>query len=167
MLPFCIVTRRAAEGWMMRFLVVDDDFSSRELIKAIVTPYGSCDLALDGSEALSRFLRALEDDQPYDFIFLDVVMPGLSGLETLDAIRNIESSYNIHGPRRVKILIITGYYDPKLSIRTFQKDCESYLSKPFMPRHILDKVQTMLGELPPLRTSEKTTAPASGTAGSS
>ena len=148
----------------MRFLVVDDDFSCRELLKAIVSPFGSCDLALDGSEALSRFRRSLEDDQPYDVIFLDVVMPGLSGLETLDAIRHLESSYNIHGPQRVKILVITGYNDPKVSIRNFQKECESYLSKPFMPQHILAKIQALLGRLPGVPTGEKTNVPAAGPA---
>ncbi len=134
----------------MRFLVVDDDFSCRELLRAIVSPYGLCDLALDGGEALSRFRRALDDEQPYDLIFLDVVMPGLSGLETLDGIRNIERSYNIQGLKRVKIVIITAYNDPKLSIRTFQKDYESYLAKPFMPQHILHVIRAMVGELQPV-----------------
>ncbi|HEY4760971.1 MAG TPA: response regulator [Thermoguttaceae bacterium] len=150
----------------MRFLVVDDDFSCRELIKAIVSPYGSCDVALDGCEAISNFRRALEDDQPYDFIFIDIVMPGLSGLETLDCIRVIESSYNIHGPKRVKIIIITGYNDPKLSIRTFRKSCESYLPKPFTPQHIIDALRELAGELAPAAPKKKTDAPVPGATGS-
>jgi two-component system, chemotaxis family, chemotaxis protein CheY len=134
----------------VRFLVVDDDFFFRELLKAIFSPYGLSDLAIDGSEAISCFRRALEDDQPYDVIFLDVVMPGLSGLETLDCIRQIESSYNIHGSKRVKILVVTGFNDPKLSVRTLRKDCESYLAKPFTPKQILDKVRELSDEFQPL-----------------
>jgi two-component system chemotaxis response regulator CheY len=130
----------------VRFLVVDDDFSCRELLKAIFLPYGASDLALDGSEAISHFRRALEDDLPYDVIFLDVVMPGLSGLETLDCIRQIESSYNIHGSKRVKIVVITGFDDPILSARTFRKDCESYLAKPFTPQQVLDMVRELSDE---------------------
>lgn len=131
----------------MRFLIVDDDLYCRELLKAIFSSYGSCDLAIDGSEALSHFRRALDEDQVYDVIFLDVVMPGLSGLETLDCIRQIERSYNIHGSKRTKVLIITGFNDPKISIRTFQKDCESYLAKPFTPQQILSIVREMSDEI--------------------
>jgi len=133
----------------MRFLLVDDDFYCRELLKAVFSPYGSCDLALDGSEAISHFRRALDEDQPYDFICLDVIMPGLSGLETLDCIRQIERSYNIHGCKRVQIIIITGFDDPKLSARTFQKDCESYLAKPFTPQKILDMVRELSDQFQP------------------
>jgi two-component system, chemotaxis family, chemotaxis protein CheY len=113
------------------------------LLKTIFSAYGQCDLALDGSEALSNFHRAMDQDQPYDVIFLDVVMPGISGLETLDCIRQIESNYNIHGLDRVKVVIITGYDDPKLSVRSFRKDCETYLSKPFTPKQILDTVRDL------------------------
>jgi two-component system, chemotaxis family, chemotaxis protein CheY len=134
----------------VRFLVVDDDLFCRELLKAIFAPYGPSDLAMDGSEAISFFRRALEDDQPYDVIFLDVVMPGLSGLETLDCIRQIESNYNIHGPKRVKILVVTGFNDPKLSIRSFRKDCENYLAKPFTPKQVLDKVREISDDFLPL-----------------
>jgi two-component system chemotaxis response regulator CheY len=130
----------------MRFLIVDDDFYCCELLKAIFSPYGSSDFAFDGSEAISLFRRALEDDQPYDVIFLDVVMPGLSGLETLDCIRQIERSYNIHGSKRIKVVVITGFDDPKLSIRTFQKDCERYLAKPFTPQQILEMVRALSDE---------------------
>jgi len=134
----------------MRFLIVDDDFSCCELLNTIFSPYGSSDVAFDGCEAISYFRRALEDDQPYDVIFLDVVMPGLSGLETLDCIRQIERGYNIHGLKRVKIIIITAYDDPKLSVRTFQKDCESYLAKPFTPPQILEKVRELSDDFQPL-----------------
>ncbi len=95
------------------------------------------------------FPPRLEEDQPYDVIFLDVVMPGLSGLETLDCIRQIERSYNIHGPKRVKIVVITGFNDPKLSVRTFQKDYESYLAKPFTPQQILNMVRELSDEFQP------------------
>lgn len=129
---------------IVRFLVVDDDFFCRELLKTIFLPFGSCDMALDGCEAICQFSRALEDDQPYDLIFLDVVMPGMSGFETLDSIRQIERNYNIHGSKKVKIVIITGFIDPQLSSRHFKKDCERYLTKPFTPQQILGKVGELL-----------------------
>jgi two-component system, chemotaxis family, chemotaxis protein CheY len=133
-------------GRIMRFLIVDDDYYCCELLKAVFSHYGTSDVAFDGSEAITCFRRALDEDRPYDVIFLDVVMPGLSGLETLDCLRQIERDYNIHGPKLVKVIIITGYEDPKLSLHNFQKDCESYLAKPFTPRQIMDMVQNMSEE---------------------
>jgi two-component system, chemotaxis family, chemotaxis protein CheY len=130
----------------MRFLVVDDDFYCRELLKAIFSPYGTCDQAIDGGEAISMFRRALDDDMPYDVIFMDVIMPGLSGLETLDCIRQIECGYNVHGSKRVKSVIITGYYDPELSFLYLQKECESFLQKPFTPDQIMSMVREVSDE---------------------
>ena len=58
----------------MKFLIVDDDAACRELLRVILSPYGHCDLALDGSEAVDAFRLALEDGSPYDLVCLDIML---------------------------------------------------------------------------------------------
>jgi two-component system chemotaxis response regulator CheY len=70
-------------------LVVDDDFVSRKVLAKLLEPYGSCDMAGDGLEAVAAFSDAL-DGHPYDFVFLDIMLPGMDGYEVARQIRSIE-----------------------------------------------------------------------------
>jgi len=70
-------------------LIVDDDFVSRKILDNIVKRYGTCDMAGDGIEAIAAFSHALEET-PYDFVFLDIMLPGTDGFEVAKQIRAIE-----------------------------------------------------------------------------
>jgi two-component system chemotaxis response regulator CheY len=70
-------------------LVVDDDFVSRKILAKLLEPYGSCDMAGDGLEAVSAFSAAFSD-HPYDFVFLDIMLPGMDGYEVARQIRSFE-----------------------------------------------------------------------------
>ncbi|MBN2873605.1 MAG: Hpt domain-containing protein, partial [Spirochaetales bacterium] len=70
-------------------LVVDDDFISRKIITNMLKRYGTCDIAKDGAEAIEAFRQA-SSEQPYDFVFLDIMLPGIDGFEVARQIRSIE-----------------------------------------------------------------------------
>jgi two-component system chemotaxis response regulator CheY len=70
-------------------LVVDDDFVSRKMLAKFLEPYGSCDMAGDGLEAVAAFSDALAET-PYDFVFLDIMLPGMDGYEVARQMRSIE-----------------------------------------------------------------------------
>ena len=52
----------------MRFLIVEDDFISRRLMQKLLSPYGDCDIAVNGAEAVTAFRGALQEKEPYDLI---------------------------------------------------------------------------------------------------
>ncbi len=132
---------------MKRFLIVDDDPACRRLLKHYLAPYGRCDLAHDGREAVAAFRVALEQGEPYDMILLDVMMPELDGHHVLDSIRGLEHARGIAGNERVKVLMITAVIDPKQCVQAFREGCEAYLTKPFAEEDLLAEVQSLLGEL--------------------
>ncbi|OPX92586.1 MAG: Sporulation initiation phosphotransferase F [Syntrophorhabdus sp. PtaU1.Bin002] len=69
----------------MRLLVVDDEENIRFLFKEELEEEGyEVDLASSGLEALSKI-----KDSPYDLVVLDIKMPGMSGIQTLNEIKNI------------------------------------------------------------------------------
>jgi len=70
-------------------LIVDDDFVSRKILSNIVRRFGTCDIAGDGTEAIAAFSAAIHD-APYDFVFLDIMLPGTDGFEVAKQIRAIE-----------------------------------------------------------------------------
>lgn len=73
----------------MKILLAEDDFASRKFMANYLEKYGECDITVDGEEAVDAFLMALEDNEPYDLICLDVMMPVLDGYQALKAIREL------------------------------------------------------------------------------
>lgn len=73
----------------LKMLVVEDEFISRKMLTGMLQPYGSCDVAVDGMEALAAFGDSIESD-PYDFVFLDIMMPKMDGFEATKQMRALE-----------------------------------------------------------------------------
>lgn len=59
----------------MKILLAEDDFATRKFMSKFLEQYGDCDIAVDGMEAVDAFLMALESDEGYDLVCLDVMMP--------------------------------------------------------------------------------------------
>ena len=76
----------------IKVLIVDDDFITRRILKSIFTPYGDCDIAINGEEAIQAFRLAREEKKPYDLICLDIMMPEIDGHEALMKIREMEKA---------------------------------------------------------------------------
>jgi len=122
----------------MKALIVDDEFTSRKLLVKILSEYAECDIAVNGKEAVNAFKGALEENQPYDLICMDIKMPEMNGQEALKQIRSIEKEKNIHGYDGVKIIMTTILSDGE-NIRTaFKEQCESYLVKPIEKEKVVN-----------------------------
>jgi len=131
----------------VKYLIVDDDRVCREVVKAALAPYGHCDLAFNGQEAIGAFRMALDRGEPYDLVCLDIMMPGSDGHVVLDSIRQLEKQRGIFGSDAVKVIMTTGVRDPKECLQAFREGCESFVAKPVMEQQLLEQVQTLLGEL--------------------
>lgn len=114
----------------MKSLIVDDDFFSRRILQTILSGYGECHVAVDGKEALFAFKQALAEEEPYDVICLDIMMPEMTGQDVLVKIREIEKNKNILGDKSAKIIMTTALDDSENIKAAFREQCESYLIKP-------------------------------------
>jgi two-component system chemotaxis response regulator CheY len=65
----------------MRILVVEDDYISRRLLCRYLEPYGTCEEAVNGHEAVDAIRRAIGADEHYDLICLDIMMIMTSAME--------------------------------------------------------------------------------------
>lgn len=127
----------------MRVLIVEDDFYSRRLLQRILSPYGECDLAVNGKEAVDAYERSLEDEFSYDLICLDILMPVMDGHETLKRIRDIEDNRHIYGENCVKVLMTSALDDKKNMLTAFSRGCDGYITKPITKKQILGKVSEL------------------------
>lgn len=114
----------------MKSLVVEDDYITSRVMQEILSAYGTSDIAENGVTAVELFKRALENNAPYDIIFLDIMMPELDGQETLTMIRHIEQTKGIMGLDSVKIIMTTALDDYQNIKSAFNNQCEGYIVKP-------------------------------------
>jgi len=127
----------------MRTLIVEDDFVSRQILKDILKKYGDCDIVVDGEEAVQAFRLAWEDNEPYDMICMDIMMPCMDGKEALKQIRAHEKDLNIRGPQEVKVIMTTALSDPKTVFEAYYKSgATSYLVKPLTEDKILEEIKS-------------------------
>jgi two-component system LytT family response regulator len=102
----------------LRALIVDDEPLARQRIEDLLAKKDSVDIvgaASNGSEAV-EMIRRLSPD----LVFLDVQMPGMSGLDVVDTI----------GPEQMPATIFTTAYD-KFALKAFDRAAVDYLMKPF------------------------------------
>ncbi len=127
----------------MKSLVVDDDYITSMVLQEIMLAYGNSDVAQNGEEAIRWFSKALEAKEPYEVIILDIMMPEMDGMETLERIRNLESKFGFEGKDRCKIVMCTALDDYDTVMKSFQNQCDAYLVKPISK----DKVNEILYNL--------------------
>ncbi len=115
----------------MNILVVDDDPGVVSFIKRGLVHEGySVDTAADGSEALRKFT-----DRPADLIVLDVMMPGIDGVEVSRRLRH-ESN--------VPILMVTAKGTVADRVAGLDSGADDYLVKPFALDELLARVRALL-----------------------
>jgi len=113
-------------------LVVDDDPRITELLRRILAYEGySVTIAASGDEALTRTL-----ERPPDLIVLDIMLPGLNGLEVTQRLR-AASDY-------VPILMLTARDSVADRVAGFEVGADDYLVKPFAPEELLARVKALL-----------------------
>ncbi len=122
-------------------LVVDDDTRLRELLKSFLSRNGFRVSMAANAAAAHQQLEALD----FDLIVLDVMMPGQTGLEFAGELRKTNA---------VPILMLTAMGDPKDRIAGLEKGVDDYLGKPFEPRELLLRIQSILRRGRPVIAAE-------------
>ena len=114
----------------MKILLAEDDFVTRKFMVNFLSKYGECDVTVDGMEAVDAFMMALEDEEPYDLVCLDIMMPVMDGYPSLKAIRNLEKERNIPEDQMAKVIMTTALNEERNVKMAFELGCTIYSGKP-------------------------------------
>jgi two-component system, OmpR family, response regulator MprA len=118
----------------VKILVVDDERAVRESLRRALELEGyEIELAEDGSEALSTL--ADDEGQP-DAVILDVLMPGVDGLEVC---RRLRASGN-----RVPVLMLTARDEVENRVSGLDAGADDYVTKPFALDELLARIRALL-----------------------
>jgi len=128
----------------MKTLIVEDDFLSRSLLSTLLSEYGVCHVAVNGQEALNAVERGLVENDPYELICLDIMMPVMDGQQALQKIRKLEEEHGIGGLDTAKVIMVTAADDSKNIMRAFrQGQCEAYLTKPLDREKLITHIRDL------------------------
>lgn len=116
----------------MKLLCAEDEISMAEAVTDILTYHKyQVDVVYDGTDALA-YAKA----EQYDGIILDIMMPGMSGLEVLEELRRSGN----HTP----VLLLTAKAEVENRIQGLNLGADDYLPKPFAMGELLARVRAML-----------------------
>lgn len=129
---------------MLRILIVEDEPVNREVLLLSLRDIGECQAVVTGEEAVLAHASALAEARPFDVVFLDILLPGMNGLQALEQLRAQEDERQTPQDRRVPVIITTGLDDDHMASRAFiQGQAVSYMTKPFRPGQISEELQKL------------------------
>lgn len=124
----------------MKILIAEDDFVSRKLLNLLLSPLGEVDIAANGNEAFIAVKMAFENNQPYDLICLDILMPETDGIVALKKIRQMEAQKGINPEKRSKIIMTSAVSDKKYVMAAVQANCDGFLVKPINKDRLYNEI---------------------------
>ncbi|MDO4548319.1 MAG: EAL domain-containing protein [Clostridia bacterium] len=133
-----------AHSYKHRILVADDEPISRILLKNALKDSYAVDEAQNGAQAIEMIEKT-----DYSLVISDIMMPGKSGWDVLDAIRE-KGLQN-----RLPVIIITADDKPESQARALDMGASDVIVKPFMTLLLRSRVQNLISRQEAMRTSEE------------
>lgn len=112
-----------------KILLVDDAVEFRNACGTFLTDLGyEVDEAASGEEAIEQIKDAI-----YDVILLDLIMPGMGGMECLKQLKEANCT--------AEVIILTGYGTVAAAVQAIKSGAREFIEKPFEPRDLVDKIE--------------------------
>lgn len=116
----------------MKILILEDDFTlSKEIVAFFTGKSFECDAFYDGALLLKKYQSGF-----YDFIILDINVPGMIGSDVCAAIRNVD--------KKTPIIMLTAFGEIEDKLQSFEQGADDYLVKPFHFDELFARVTSIL-----------------------
>jgi len=125
----------------MKILLVEDELTSRRTLISFLHPIGEVDICVNGNIALNVAKKALENNQPYELIFLDIMTSNLDGISTLKKIRQLEIQHGVKEHAKSKVIMTSANTDKDVILKAAQAGCTSYMIKPIDKKRLYNEIR--------------------------
>ena len=128
----------------MKSLIVDDEKINQSILLHFLSNYGQCITAEDGEEAIYEFKEALLQNEPFQLICMDIMMPKIDGHRALKEIRYLEKCYNLPKESFAKVIVTSALSDSGNANMAFYQDhADAYLIKPIHIKQLADLLKQL------------------------
>jgi two-component system KDP operon response regulator KdpE len=120
---------------MWKILIVDDDAQIRKLVRVNLEGRGyHVDEAVDGEDAIAHFQAAT-----YDLIILDLVMPGMSGIDVCSWVRERSD---------VPVIVLSAHDDEEQKVHALDAGADDFVTKPFGYEELMARIRAVRRRVP-------------------
>lgn len=127
----------------MRVLIADDDFVNRKFLAKVFADYGEVVGVDNGMAAVEEAVKAIEEENEFDLICLDIMMTKLDGYKTLAAIREAERKLEVPKKKCAKVIMISALDEVVAESIQVCDEYDAYICKPI----VLDQFNALLAEM--------------------
>ncbi|MCM0755491.1 response regulator [Desulfovibrio aminophilus] len=113
----------------MKLLLVDDEAVALRFLSGVLAGRARTETAADGASAVAAFARALDQDDPFDAVILDIMMPGMDGIEAARRMRALERGRGREGCCRLLMLSCLDGAEHQMAAQ-YDAGADGYLTKP-------------------------------------
>lgn len=119
---------------MKRVLIVEDEPDGQEVVAGLLDMFQIDAEAVDNAEDALEYLQ----QSVYDAVVIDLMLPGMDGLELIRQIRSNPATRNL------PCLAITAYHTSRVKQDAIEMGFDGYFSKPLQPESFVDRLQQLL-----------------------
>jgi DNA-binding response OmpR family regulator len=122
---------------MAKILIIDDDIQTTKLLEGIVKLHGHQPSSVNNSMSAVEVAHTIVPD----LILLDIMMPGISGIELCKV---FQSTSELKG---IPIIIVSALDDIGSKKDAFNAGAKDFLAKPVFPKVLTDKINALVGKV--------------------
>lgn len=131
---------------MTNILVVDDEPPIRQLLRLVLTRQG---YQVEIADCSAQAFRILQNNSSIDLVLLDWMLPDTSGIKLLTQLRSSEEFAEL------PVIMLTAKAEESNVLRGFGMGADDYITKPFSPKELVMRVQSLLKRVKPKGKAEK------------
>ena len=130
---------------LTKILIVDDDSELRELLTDILADYGYASRSVQNG----RQMYAALENENFDLILMDIMMPGEDGLSLCRTLRSPAGAYSA-----IPIIFLTALGDTTDAVVGLEVGGDDYLAKPFQARELIARIRALLRRMQQIGTTD-------------
>jgi len=122
-----------------KILVIEDEVHIQRLVKMLLEKNGyEVDAASDGEAGLTK----LNSDVSFDLVLLDIMMPGMDGLQVLRALKASSST------KHIKVVLLSALGMENVVLQGVKLGAKDYIRKPFHPQELVERIGKIFDAAP-------------------
>lgn len=122
---------------MSQALVVEDEIHIQRLIKLVLEKNGFTVATADSGEEALAYVKAHPNEHP-KLILLDILMPGIDGLQVLGTIKGS------HDTKNIPVIMLTALAQENVVLKGIKLGAKDYIRKPFDPKALVERVKKVV-----------------------